>query len=540
MGKPVFTMMIMRAAAVALFSIVGFGVSVAATEVTVLDGSGTTNPSKFFWEVNSLFEARAKPPVRVTYRAVGSGAGQYEFIGADNGFLPISQDFGSGDIPITASDYQALKGAGHEIIHYPFQMGAMSIFHNVPGMPKSGAGALNLTACVLAKIFKREIKTWDHSEIKALNPSLNAPAGQDIKVYHRVQGSSTTGGVTTYLHAACPSVWTGELVGSTIQWPADTYEAYGSGEMSSKLSSIPYSIGYIDSGHGHADGLTEIALENKAGTYRTSLEAGATGIAAAATEAIAASVMPTSPLADFSTVSLHNMGGADTWPIVAISYVYLRKNLTSLGDRACLLKAFLEYIISDEGQALLPAYDAVGVPNEVKSIANTALNSLVMPACTAWSFEGSSTMAGTGQSDHVISLKRRDYAEYDRGQLKARTVEYKENAKIQALEATIAQLTQQLAELKQKESSHETTEDKGKDNNNALGVAAIAMATPALAVSVAAMLVTLRIMNMASAARAGGGAGAQMIGSPQVAGTPVSAGVPPLDDDTAKGSAQEI
>eukprot|EP00930_Biecheleria_cincta_P063568 TRINITY_DN4909_c0_g1_i6.p1 TRINITY_DN4909_c0_g1~~TRINITY_DN4909_c0_g1_i6.p1 ORF type:complete len:454 (-),score=93.44 TRINITY_DN4909_c0_g1_i6:85-1311(-) len=408
-------------------------------------------------------------------------------------------------------------------------------------MPKSGAGALNLTACVLAKIFKREIKTWDHSEIKALNPSLNAPAGQDIKVYHRVQGSSTTGGVTTYLHAACPSVWTGELVGSTIQWPADTYEAYGSGEMSSKLSSIPYSIGYIDSGHGHADGLTEIALENKAGTYRTSLEAGATGIAAAATEAIAASVMPTSPLADFSTVSLHNMGGADTWPIVAISYVYLRKNLTSLGDRACLLKAFLEYIISDEGQALLPAYDAVGVPNEVKSIANTALNSLVMPACTAWSFEGSSTMAGTGQSDHVISLKRRDYAEYDRGQLKARTVEYKENAKILALEATVAALQKQLAEeLKKQESSQEKTKDEGKDNSDALGVAAIAMATPALAVSLAAMLVTLRIMNMASAARAGGGAGAQMIGSPQVAGTPVSAGVPPLDDDTAKGSAQEI
>ena len=27
-----------------------------------LDGSSTTNPSKFFWEVIGLFEARAKPP----------------------------------------------------------------------------------------------------------------------------------------------------------------------------------------------------------------------------------------------------------------------------------------------------------------------------------------------------------------------------------------------------------------------------------------------------------------------------------------------
>jgi hypothetical protein len=27
------------------------------------------------------------------------------------------------------------------------------------------------------------------------------------QVYHRVLGSSTTGGITTYLNAACPAVW---------------------------------------------------------------------------------------------------------------------------------------------------------------------------------------------------------------------------------------------------------------------------------------------------------------------------------------------
>merc|ERR1719410_901608 len=99
------------------------------------------------------------------------------------------------------------------------------------------------------------------------------------------------------------------------------------------------------------------------------------------------------------------MPGATTWPIVAISYVYLRKDQTSNGERACLLKAFLEYIISDEGQALLPAYGAVAVPASVKSIAETAISNLAMPVCTAWKTE-TDTEAGLGQADYVISAKR--------------------------------------------------------------------------------------------------------------------------------------
>jgi len=515
----------MLRATAAILSLISCGV---ATQLTTLDGSGTTNPSKFFWEVISLFEAQAKPPVKMYYRAVGSGTGQYEFIGTDNGYLPYNQDFGSGDIPIGASDYQALKDAGHDIMHFPFQMGAMSIFHNVPGLPKSGSGALKLTACVLAKIFKREIKTWDDSEIMALNPGLNVPAGQDIKVYHRVLGSSTTGGVTQYLHAACPSVWTGDLVGKTIRWPADTYEAYGSGQMSSKLSSMAYSIGYIDSGHGHTDGLKEIAVKNQAGTYQTSLEAGAAGIGAAAAAAIAAGVMPSSPLGDFSKVSLHNMGGATTWPIVAVSYVYLRKDLTSLGDSACLLKAFLEFVISDDGQRLLPAYGAVGVPAEVKAIANKALDAMLLPACTAWTFEGSSTIKGGGMSDHVISLKRRDFAEYDRANIEAAAMGSQDGAKVIALEATVAQLIKQLEDVK-----GGSLDVKTEEKTDVLSIVAVVIAIAAIVVSSGAMFATLRAVSQANNRRANGAA-AQMIGSPAVAGMPVAAGVPTIDD-TAKG-----
>eukprot|EP00929_Paragymnodinium_shiwhaense_P055288 TRINITY_DN27706_c1_g1_i4.p1 TRINITY_DN27706_c1_g1~~TRINITY_DN27706_c1_g1_i4.p1 ORF type:complete len:293 (+),score=52.13 TRINITY_DN27706_c1_g1_i4:130-1008(+) len=155
--------------------------------------------------------------------------------------------------------------------------------------------------------------------------------------------------------------------------------------------------------------------------------------------------MPSDPENDFSAVSLHNQAGAATWPIVTASYIYLRKDVTALGDTACLLKAFLEFIISDEGQALLPATGAVEVPDQVKKIGKRAIEKLVMPsspACTAWSFEGSRTQRGTGQQEYVISQKRRSYNEYV----------------LSSLESKLAALTDRVASLES-----ESVIDSNKD-----------------------------------------------------------------------------
>lgn len=188
-----------------------------------LDGSGTTNPSRFFWQVMSRLEARAKPAVLLTYRAVGSSTGIHEFIGADQSYVAYN-DFGSGDVPISADDYTDLTSTqGIDILHVPFSLGAMSFFHSVLG----AVGGLNMTACVLADIFKRDITTWDDPEIMALNPNLDVPANQDIIVFRRVFGSSTTAGITTYLNAACPEKWGPELVGTTIEWHEDTRGVQG-------------------------------------------------------------------------------------------------------------------------------------------------------------------------------------------------------------------------------------------------------------------------------------------------------------------------
>lgn len=96
-------------------------------------------------------------------------------------------------------------------------------------------------------------------------------------------------------------MWSADKVGKTITWPADTLACEGSGEMTSCIRNNPGAIGYIDSGHGHAEGLVEIELQNKDGYFLSSKEAAARGGIGSAAGAI-----PTSPDADFGSVDLLN------------------------------------------------------------------------------------------------------------------------------------------------------------------------------------------------------------------------------------------
>jgi hypothetical protein len=63
-------------------------------------------------------------------------------------------------------------------------------------------------------------------------------------------------------------------------------------------------IGYIDAGHGRLAGLEEVYIENRAGTKLTTLTSSAQGGIAAAADVDG--LLPSSPTADFSEVSLIN------------------------------------------------------------------------------------------------------------------------------------------------------------------------------------------------------------------------------------------
>ncbi|KAL7518311.1 hypothetical protein ACHAWX_003156 [Stephanocyclus meneghinianus] len=427
------------------------------SSVISLHGSGTTNPSKCFWHILDKLEEQIRVPTRLTYRGVGSGTGISEFLGKDipkdsgiNTFEAYN-DWGSGDIPIDSEDITTWNNQGIEFVQLPFVLSAVSFFHSIPGVP-NGKGGLNMTACLLARVFDGDIKTWDHEDIVAINPSLEVPKEYPIYVGRRVLGSSSTYSITNYLYAQCPSNldnekgWPVDKVGSEIEWDESTHECDGSGPMTDCLLENEGAIGYIDSAHGHEEDLLEIALSNADGVFLTAKDAGVEGIQAAAADL---SNAPASADGDFSSLAFYNKPGPNTWPITLVSYVYIRKDLPSFMDsapRRTLLKAFATSLFDPEYIGMCDRYGLIPVPDGLRNLSLQGIELIDVgdsDNSNAWTFE-TDTIPGAGQGDFVISQKRESFTLYEVDRLAGDVADLKEQVRLLQLElastrATIAE-----------------------------------------------------------------------------------------------------
>ena len=204
-------------------------------KIIQIHGSGTTNPSKLFrWAMDKL-EERAGSPVRLTYRSVGSGTGKADWADHTNG----------GDPDFASTDFGLEPDTTKPFLQIPFQIGAVSVFVNLPGVK---TGDIKLSACTVAKIFNGDITSWDDAAIKA-DSGLTLPA-QTIKVVYRTNGSSSTQGIKGYMQAGCSdfsalTVDSTPLTSNNNHLNPGQYGVTGSDEMRKKISANEYSIGYI-------------------------------------------------------------------------------------------------------------------------------------------------------------------------------------------------------------------------------------------------------------------------------------------------------
>jgi len=390
-------------------------------------------------------QKQSKLPLRMTYRGVGSSTGQKEFMG-DASLNPFN-DFGSGDIPFSEENFNKFDPG--TILHLPVLMGAISFFHSVP----TGDAELKLNPCLLARIFNREITTWTHEDIMAINPGLSLTADYPINVARRVLGSSSTKSITTYLHQTCPEHWPIELVNSVVEWKNDTLPCEGSGGMTECIRDNAGTIGYIDSGHGHSENLQEIDLLNFDGQYISSKVANSRGGILAAAEGPTAG-LPSELDGSFANVNLLNQPGGDTWPIVAMSYIYVRKDLTYLSpESAQLLKAFLIAVYTPEYNEICQnTFGFVPVTGPLREKAIQEIANLNTGGGTEWFFEFSTDKTGTGigQGDHTFSVKRNSYSEIEQDSLLSQ---------IAALKAEVAYMKAQGMGGGPSDHSHDHTHD---------------------------------------------------------------------------------
>ena len=398
-----------------------------------LHGSGTTNPSKLIWLAMDKLEEMAGSTLRMTYRSVGSGTGATDWASANAG------DFAS-------TDYGLAADSSAPFMQLPFQIGAVSLFHNVPGV---GTGVMKLSACTVAKIFTGAITNWNDAAI-ATDSGLSLPS-QTIKVIWRSNGSSSTYGLKGYMYAGCQAVY------STAPTPSDGADPFsgnhlystgvtGSDSMRLAIGANEYSIGYIDAGHGHLDNLSEVSLKNANNQWVVTKEGDPAGRLTAKIKEVGEGVtfpqvtgtLNTDWAGDWSGINLYYKSGDKFWPICAFTYLHVRTTYAETAT-AGVVRAFVEYMLSSAIQVKITDFYFYPLDSAFAAEVKTAVSTTLSAASPVWTWVDPYILAyntGIAMGSTTFSPKRQTYAEYERGL-------FKKN--IAALEASVAALKTELA-----------------------------------------------------------------------------------------------
>ena len=280
----------------------------------------------------------ANPDATVEYDPIGSGGGRETFLAGGS-------DFAGSDSALKDEEYAAsidrCAGDGGAI-NLPHYISPIAIPYNLPSIEGE---TLNLSAEVIAGIFSNEITNWNDEAIAADNPDLDLP-DMTINPVHRSDESGTTANFTDYLAQAAPDAWT---FGSIEAWDD---EGPGGGEGAPQTQGVVAAVAAGEGSIGYAD-TSQI----------DTLPAAAVGVAGEFVQfspEAAGRIIDSSELTggqsefDFAIEVNRTPDTPDTYPIALVSYhiVCLQYEDQETVD---LVKAFMTYVSSDEGQAAAAA-----------------------------------------------------------------------------------------------------------------------------------------------------------------------------------------
>lgn len=321
--------------------------SSTSTASGTIKAAGSTFQTNFQQTAISAFKS-VDPNITVDYDPVGSGTGRADLYA--NTVL-----FAGSDSAIPAKEASKVP-AGKTVLYFPVQIGPIAMAYNLPGVT-----GLKLDATTLAGIFQGTIKTWDDPAIKALNPGMSLPS-TTITLAVRSDSSGTTANFSQYLVDAAASAW--KLgTSSTITWPSTARAGDGGSAVAQIVKSTTGAIGYVDFSTATAAGLHAASIKNSAGDYVAPSSAAATA---------AASQVTLKPDLTFSTA---DEPGAASYPITYQSWDLVYSVQPSATDVA-LLKAYLGYLLSSAGQALLTPLNLSPLPSSIDSAAVAQLSKI--------------------------------------------------------------------------------------------------------------------------------------------------------------------
>ena len=313
---------------------------------TTLNGSGATFPKAFYEAAIDGF-SEVQPAVTVNYGGGGSGKGRTDLQG---GLV----DFAGSDGLVKDEDKAKFKG---DFVYVPTVAAPITVAYNL-----AGVSDLVLDAETVAKIFQRDVTTWDDPAIRALNPTVALPSTR-IVVAHRSDGSGTTENFTKYLVKAAPG-WRLKS-GSTVEWPSDTQAGNGNAGVAQVVKAQAGAIGYVDLADANIQQLRYAKLENRSGE-----------VVAPTLEATTKALEGVELNADLTYDPLDSPA-AGAYPITAPTWVLAYKTQPDKvkGDA---LKAWLSYLVG-EGQQLADDNDYAPLPSSFTEQARAAISAIAVP-----------------------------------------------------------------------------------------------------------------------------------------------------------------
>ncbi|GAB3243531.1 phosphate ABC transporter substrate-binding protein PstS [Kineococcus gypseus] len=279
----------------------------------------------------------ANPDVTVNYDPAGSSAGREQFVTG-------ATAFGGSDAALDEEELAQAEErcSGGNAMDLPVYISPIAVAYNLEGVEN-----LQLSPVTLANIFNGTITTWNDPAIAADNPGVTLPSTA-ITPVHRSDGSGTTENFTAYLNDVAPEAWTSE---PDSEWPLPGGEAaQGTSGVVQAVTSAAGSITYAD--------LSQVEQNN---LPAASIKVGDTFVAPSAEGAAAAvDASPEAegrPEGDIAIELDHNTTAAGAYPVALVSYLLVCSSYED-ATQGELVKAYAEYVISEEGQQA--AADAAG------------------------------------------------------------------------------------------------------------------------------------------------------------------------------------
>jgi len=300
----------------------GSGAQVSGT----LNGNGSSAQDAAQQAWAAQFQS-ANAGASVIYTKTDSGGGR-------KAFLEGSVEFAGTDSALSTDELtQATdRCSGGTAMDLPVYVSPIAVAFNIEGVT-----SLNLSADTVAKIFDGKITSWDDPAITADNP--DATLSGAITVVHRSDDSGTSKNFQDYLAKAAPDSWTYEVSNT---WPVNVGQgANGTSGVVQTIQSAPGTIGYADA--SAIGTLGTVAL----GVGSEFVAPTAEGAAAA----LDASSRDDSRAANDIVIKIdRTTTAAGAYPAILVSYIAVCTTYDT-AEKADLVKAYVSYVASSEGQA---------------------------------------------------------------------------------------------------------------------------------------------------------------------------------------------